>query len=100
MMTMLRTIDQKPAGALALSAAAILLGLAVPPLPLLRRGALRLALLAAAVWILFLVIFFFVAFGPGLLGHIALWIAASIAMLLPKRLVKLEASLPRFGAPA
>jgi len=98
MRALLEKIKKKPAGALALSVAAILLGLIIPPLPLLRRGATRATLLATAAWLILFIVFFFVAFGPALLGHLGLWFATSLAMLFPKRLQQLEAAIPHLGA--
>lgn len=83
------------ARAWALSFAALALGLVVPPLPLIRRRAYHSAGILALLWAGVLVVFFFIFYGPAALAHLGLWLLASIGMLRPHRLARIEASLAR-----
>jgi hypothetical protein len=71
------------------------LGLMVPPLPLVRRGAWSLALAAALLWIGALYVFFTHYAGPGFLAHLGLWVLAVVGMCAPHRLAHLEARVRR-----
>ena len=88
--------DRRSCGmALAFSISAVVAGLVVPPLPLVRRSAWALALAVTALWFAALYVFFARYAGPGFLAHLSLWFLAVIGMCMPDRLARLELAIRR-----
>lgn len=75
---------------MAKTAGALLGGLAIPMLPLLRWRAWHVSALATLAWLALLIVFFALFAGPGLLGHVGLWGVAGGLALMPRRLRALE----------
>lgn len=87
--------DHSRGSSLALSIAAAIGGLAVPPLPLVRRHAWTLALGATILWLVALYVFFVHFAGPGALAHLGLWFLAVLGMCTPRCLARFEAWVRR-----
>lgn len=79
--------------AFAFSIAAVVAGLVVPALPLVRRGAFGLALAVTILWLAALYIFFAHFAGPGFIAHLGLWFLATIGLCMPRRLARCEAKV-------
>ena len=79
----------------ALATLSAIAGIAVPPIPLIYRGAWSLAIVASLLWLGALYVFFEYFAGPGFLAHLALSFLAFIGLLSPRRLSRLETRLRR-----
>lgn len=96
----MRDVVQKPARPIVLpeiglSIGVALLGLIVPPAPVVYRRAFHTAAVMALLWIGALVIFFTLWAGIGFLGHMGLWFFGALGLALPGRLAWIERQLAR-----